>query len=61
MSKEKKNWSKPELIVLVRSKPEEVVLTACKKVGGGGEIRIGGAWCDDASMTCGGCAGLGSS
>jgi hypothetical protein len=27
---QKKEWAKPELIVLVRSKPEEAVLTACK-------------------------------
>ena len=27
---EKKEWSDPELIVLVRSKPEEAVLDACK-------------------------------
>jgi len=27
---EQKKWSKPELIVLVRSKPEETVLAACK-------------------------------
>ena len=26
----KKTWSKPELIVLVRGKPEEAVLVACK-------------------------------
>ncbi len=26
----KKSWKKPELIVLVRSKPEEAVLTGCK-------------------------------
>jgi hypothetical protein len=26
----KKTWSKPEMIVLVRGKPEEAVLTACK-------------------------------
>jgi hypothetical protein len=26
----KKEWKTPELIVLVRSKPEEAVLTACK-------------------------------
>jgi hypothetical protein len=26
----KKQWQKPELIVLVRSKPEEAVLAACK-------------------------------
>jgi hypothetical protein len=27
---EKKEWTKPELIVLVRNKPEEAVLGACK-------------------------------
>jgi hypothetical protein len=27
---EKKQWSKPELIALVRSKPEEMVLTGCQ-------------------------------
>jgi hypothetical protein len=27
---EKKEWSEPELIVLVRSKPEEAVLSVCK-------------------------------
>ena len=28
--KEKKQWQKPALIVLVRRKPEEAVLEACK-------------------------------
>ena len=27
---EKKSWSKPELLVLVRSNPEETVLESCK-------------------------------
>ncbi len=27
---QRKEWQKPELIVLVRSKPEEAVLTHCK-------------------------------
>jgi len=27
---EKQPWQKPELVVLVRSKPEEAVLTTCK-------------------------------
>ena len=27
---EKKSWSKPELLVLVRSNPEEAVLLGCK-------------------------------
>ena len=26
----KKQWQKPQLVVLVRSKPEEAVLTGCK-------------------------------
>jgi hypothetical protein len=30
----KKEWTKPELIVLVRSKPEEGVLSACKNYQG---------------------------
>ncbi len=30
MKIEKRPWQKPELIVLVRNKPEEAVLEACK-------------------------------
>lgn len=30
MKNESKKWQKPELIALVRSKPEEAVMTACK-------------------------------
>ena len=30
MVNENKDWEKPELIVLVRNKPEEAVLSACK-------------------------------
>ncbi len=29
---QKKEWATPELIVLVRSKPEEAVLAACKQI-----------------------------
>lgn len=32
----KKNWNSPELIVLVRNKPEEAVLTVCKVIPTGG-------------------------
>ena len=32
----KKQWQKPELIVLVRSKPEEAVLEICKTLGPSG-------------------------
>jgi hypothetical protein len=37
MTESKKEWQKPELIVLVRSKPEEAVLAGCKghSIGGG--------------------------
>jgi hypothetical protein len=28
----KKTWDRPKLIVLVRAKPEEMVLTACKQI-----------------------------
>jgi hypothetical protein len=38
METEKKQWTKPELIVLVRSKPEEAVLVACKTAEGGGDV-----------------------
>jgi len=27
---DRKNWTKPELIVLIRSNPEEIVLDTCK-------------------------------
>jgi hypothetical protein len=33
----KKKWRRPELIVLVRGRPEEMVLLACKTVSGPGE------------------------
>ncbi len=37
MTESKKSWVEPELIVLVRSKPEEAVLTACKISSGDGQ------------------------
>ena len=36
---EKKAWQKPELIVLVRSKPEESVLTFCKNANAAGPLN----------------------
>jgi len=30
MTENKRDWLEPELIVLVRNKPEEAVLTSCK-------------------------------
>jgi hypothetical protein len=35
----KKLWSKPELTVLVRNKPEEAVLTGCKTEVSGDEMH----------------------
>ncbi len=37
--KPKKSWQKPELIILVRSNPEEAVLLSCKHGGGGGPMK----------------------
>jgi hypothetical protein len=34
-SKVRKEWEKPQLIILVRGRPEEAVLTACKSSGAG--------------------------
>jgi len=51
-----KAWSRPELIVIVRSKPEESVLVACKE--GVGTAGVGGAgnWFAYCLMSgCGGC------
>jgi hypothetical protein len=36
MTESKKAWVTPELIVLVRSKPDEAVLEACKGAASGG-------------------------
>ena len=35
---EKKTWATPELIVLIRNKPEEAVLWACKDFSQTGDI-----------------------
>ena len=33
--REKKNWVEPELLVLLRIRPEEAVLSFCKRFGSG--------------------------
>jgi hypothetical protein len=38
MTQNMKEWMKPELTVLVRSKPQEAVLAACKKNANTGPI-----------------------
>ena len=45
MTENKKEWSEPELIVLVRSKPEEAVLTSCKYWEIGGSIQAVASGC----------------
>jgi hypothetical protein len=47
MSKEKKAWVTPELIVLVRNKPEEAVLVMCKLASSGADSKV---WPPIASM-----------
>jgi len=37
--KKNRDWEKPELTVLVRNKPEEAVLEACKTSTGGGPMQ----------------------
>jgi hypothetical protein len=49
----KKEWQTPELIVLVRSKPEEAVLTACKNTHT--TAGISGQYEGCGSSTCGPC------
>ena len=51
---DKKAWTKPELIVLVRGRPEEAVLGACKTLGGAGgdSTAAGGCAKTGCSPTC---------
>ena len=42
-------WSRPELIVLVRTRPEEAVLSTCKDVNTGGP-QTGQSNCSGASQ-----------
>ena len=49
MNKDRKIWERPQLVVLVRNKPEEAVLAACKylvtvaKSSGAGKTSCTGA------------------
>jgi len=45
MAEGKKTWVKPELIVLVRSRPEEWVLLGCKGNNLAQSNSAGRAWC----------------
>ncbi len=50
----KKQWHKPELIVLVRGKPEEAVLGGCKAWTGGSDSLGQYARCSIV-LNCNGC------
>ena len=50
----KRAWSSPELIVLVRSKPEEAVLNACKAQYGTGDAGSFD-YCSRGSASCRNC------
>lgn len=48
----KKEWVAPELLVLVRSHPEEAVLTACKLFGPNGPNNVNSTCSTDCAMAC---------
>jgi hypothetical protein len=54
MMKSRREWVKPELIVLVRSKPEEAVLDGCKV---STELEGPGYWHIGCYGPVGGCGG----
>ena len=47
----KKLWQKPQLIVIVRNRPEESVLTGCKSEGGMGDSGTSNFLCGWAACT----------
>ncbi len=51
MTEDKKEWVTPELIVLVRHKPEEAVLITCKQSGSGADINNSDGGCRMPSCT----------
>ncbi|MBN1939963.1 MAG: hypothetical protein JW843_10275 [Candidatus Aminicenantes bacterium] len=58
----KKDWEKPELIVLLRSHPEEGVLTTCKTLtGDSGPAKENYNKCAHDVFLCGECASEASS
>jgi hypothetical protein len=51
----KKRWEKPQLTIIVRGKPEEGVLLACKGGGSGPDVALGSC---DSIFGCGQCDAL---
>ena len=60
MTESKKVWVEPELIVLVRHKPEEAVLFACKAQTSGDGAEASNDGCREVSA-CGMCTSVSSS
>jgi hypothetical protein len=54
MSTTKKQWVKPELIVLARGRPEEAVLKNCKGPSKSGDYASKQSGCND-NNSCGNC------
>jgi hypothetical protein len=48
-------WSRPELIVMVRSGPEEVVLSTCKTASGGTDYSGSKSGCNVIESNCSSC------
>ena len=58
----RRSWTSPELTVLVRSGPEETVLSACKTASSSGESANNDfGVCIDQVVLCGDCHGLATS
>ena len=58
---EKKKWIAPELVVLVRSHPEEAVLATCKDTVGALSPTASNAGCVNFAGFCGDCASIAAS
>jgi len=53
MEKKKKKWIQPELVVLVRRRPEEGILNGCKGYDqGGADDEYEGCWVVDTCWAC---------
>jgi hypothetical protein len=62
METEKKQWTKPELTVLVRNNAEEAVLTGCKQVlGFSGTPLLANIGCFDPVSICTACTSISAS
>ena len=53
-----KKWTKPELYILVRNRPEEAVLQTCKGAARSGPFDTYGQCVWDGSMYCSDCSGV---